>query len=99
MIDGFGCRCVADEPWVTVAETAELVIALVSQGAQEKAQTILSWLEQFRDDTGAYWMGMQVEQRVFWPVERPAWTAGAVILAFDSVHQITPAHGVLSQRD
>ena len=99
IIDGFGCRCVADEPWVTVAETAELVMALVSQGAQEKARTILGWLDQFRDDTGAYWMGMQIEQQVFWPVERPAWTAGAVILAFDSVHQITPAHGVLSQRD
>ena len=25
VMDGFGCRCVEDEPWVTVAETAELI--------------------------------------------------------------------------
>ena len=99
VIDGFGCRCVADEPWVTVAETAELVMALIAQGAQQKAAQILGWLDQFRDENGAYWMGMQIEQKVFWPVERPAWTAGAVILAFDSVHHITPAHAVLTARD
>ena len=99
VIDGFGCRCVADEPWVTVAETAELVMALIAQGAQQKAAQILGWLDQFRDENGAYWMGMQIEQKVFWPVERPAWTAGAVILAFDSVHRITPAHAVLTARD
>jgi len=98
IIDGFGCRCVSDEPWVTVAETAELVMALVTQGEQEKAEMILGWLDQFRDDTGAYWMGMQIEEKIFWPVERPAWTAGAVILAYDSVHRITPAHHVLSRR-
>jgi hypothetical protein len=43
-------------------------------------------------------MGMQIEQRAFWPVERPAWTAGAVILAHDAVLQLTPAYGVLTGR-
>ena len=98
ILEGFGCRCVADEPWVTVAETAELVMALVSQGETRKAEALLNGLDQFRDAKGAYWMGMQVEQKVFWPVETPAWTAGAVILAFDAVHRITPAHKVLTQR-
>ncbi len=94
VIDGFGCRCVEDEPWVTVAESAELAMALVAHGQRDKAATMLGWLAQFRDDSGAYWIGMEVEQKVFWPVERPAWTAGAVILAHDAVHQITPAHDV-----
>ncbi len=98
VIEGFGCRCVADEPWVTVAETAELVIALVAQGEQSKAETLLDNLDQFRDANGSYWMGMQVEDRTFWPVERPAWTAGAVLLAYDSVHQLTPACRVLTER-
>jgi hypothetical protein len=98
VIDGFGCRCVEDEPWVTVAETAELIMALVAHGEQAKAAEMLSWLAQFRDAEGAYWMGMQIEQRAFWPVERPAWTAGAVILAHDAVLQLTPAHKVLTGR-
>ena len=99
VIEGFGCRCVADEPWVTTAESAELVLALLAHGDTARAEEHLSWLAQFRDENGAYWMGMQVEQKAFWPVERPAWTAGAVILAHDAVHDITPASDVLVGRD
>ena len=99
VIEDFGCRCVQDEPWVTTAESAELVMALLAHGDRARAEEHLSWLAQFRDDTGAYWMGMQVEERAFWPVEKPAWTAGAVILAHDAVHEISPACHVLASRD
>ena len=95
VMDGFGCRCVEDEPWVTVAETAELIMALKANGSDAQAEIMLDWLAQFRDDSGAYWMGMQVEERMFWPVERPAWTSGAVILAHDAVLGITSASKVL----
>ena len=95
VIDGFGCRCVEDEPWVTAAETAELIMALKANGRDAQAKMMLGWLAQFRDDSGAYWMGMQVEERMFWPVERPAWTSGAVILAHDAVLGITSASKVL----
>ncbi|MCH1568578.1 MAG: prenyltransferase [Alphaproteobacteria bacterium] len=98
VIDGFGCRCVDDQPWVTVAESAELAMALMAHGDTARAETHLSWLDRFRDENGAYWMGMQVEDRVFWPVERPAWTSGAVILAHDAVLKLSPAHGVLTGR-
>ncbi len=98
VIDGFGCRCVEDEPWVTVAESAELIMALLAHGDRPRAEEHLRWLEKFRDANGAYWMGMQTEQAAFWPVERPAWTAGAVILATDAVHQATPACDVLVGR-
>ena len=27
-----------------------------------------------------------------WPAEKPAWTAGAILLAADSVYHATPAH-------
>ena len=57
---------------------------------------MLGWLAQFRDESGAYWMGMQVEDQVFWPVERPAWTSGAVILAHDAVLHLTAASDVLT---
>ena len=31
---GLGCRCVASEPWVTVAESCELAMALLGLGAR-----------------------------------------------------------------
>ncbi|CAI8429390.1 MAG: Uncharacterised protein [Rhodobiaceae bacterium UBA7378] len=98
VIDGYGCRCVSDEPWVTVAESAELVLALMAAGRSDQAAEHLGWLDKFRDENGAYWMGMQVKQEVFWPVEKPAWTAGAVLLAHDAVHQLTPAHAIFTDK-
>ena len=73
-------------------------MALLAHGDRPRAEAHLSWLEKFRDEDGAYWMGMQIEQAAFWPVERPAWTAGAVILATDAVQQVTPACTVLIGR-
>ena len=74
-------------------------MALLAHGDRARAEEHLSWLDRFRDDSGAYWMGMQVEENAFWPVERPAWTAGAVILAHDAVGEITAACEVLVSRD
>ncbi len=91
VIDGFGCRCVSDEPWITAAESAELVLTLAVLGMQEKARTHLAWLETFRNSEGLYWMGYQLEEETYWPQETPPWTSGAVILAHDAVHQLSPA--------
>lgn len=90
--EGHGCRCVIDQPWVTVAESCELVLALLAIGETETAHEVYSWQHQWRDDTGAYWMGYQFEADTPWPDERPAWTAGAVILAADALLGLTPAH-------
>ena len=89
VVPGKGARCVSDEPWVTTAESAELVLALCANGDIDRAEEHLRWLHQFRTDTGAYWMGLQTEQNVFWPIECPPWTAGAVILATDAVCELT----------
>lgn len=94
IVDGHGCRCVLDEPWITIAETAELTLSLCAIGERDKAREVLSWLEKYRDADGAYWMGYQFEQEIFWPVEKPAWTAGAVILATDAVEDLSPASGL-----
>ena len=93
---GLGCRCVADEPWVTVAETAELVVALAVAGRDEAAERTLGWLRRFADDAGAFWIGYQVEDCVVWPEQRPTWTAGAVLLAADAVFDLTPAAGLFA---
>ena len=88
---GFGCLCVNDEPWVTVAESCELVMALLSANEYQKAVQLFSWLHQFRDKDGSYWTGYVYRDQAFWPLEKPTWTAGAVLLAADALSNKTPA--------
>ncbi len=88
---GLGCRCVADEPWATVAESCELVMALLAVGDHARAVELYSWLHQWRHGDGSYWTGYQFALDILWPEERPTWTAGAVILAADALTGHTPA--------
>lgn len=89
-----GCLCVSDQPWITVAESCELALALVSIGARDRAATLLGDIADIRDDRGVYWMGWQYEEALVWPREQPAWTQGAVILAADALYGLT-AHSQL----
>lgn len=86
-----GCRCVSDEPWVTIAESCELTLALLAAGDHARAVTLYSWLHQWRLDDGSYWTGYQFVQDVLWPDEKPTWTAGAILLAADALTQHTAA--------
>jgi hypothetical protein len=88
---GMGCRCVADEPWVTVAESCELVMALLACGEHARAVQLYSWLHQWRLEDGAYWTGYQFVEDLLWPDEKPTWTAGAIMLAADALTHYTPA--------
>jgi len=88
---GMGCRCVVEEPWVTVAESCELVMALLAAGDHARAVELYSWLHQWRSDTGDYWTGYQFVEDLLWPDERPTWTAGAVLLAADALTEHTAA--------
>ncbi len=97
--EGKGCRCTLHQPWVTVAESAELVMALLALGDRERAAAVYSWLHQWRDEDGAYWMGYQYEAAVPWPDEKPAWTAAAMILAADALLRLTPASGLFTDPD
>ncbi len=83
VVVGLGCRCVADRPWVTAAETAELVIALDAAGLRAEAVEVFGWLHRLRDVSGAYWTGVTFPEGELWPAERPTWTSGAVVLAAD----------------
>jgi hypothetical protein len=86
-----GCRCVSDQPWVTVAESCELVMALLAAGDHARAVTVYSWLHQWRESDGAYWTGYQFVEDLLWPDEKPTWTAGAILLAADALTEYTPA--------
>ena len=88
---GMGCRCVSDEPWVTVAESCELTMALLAAGDHARAVEIYSYLHQWQLDDGSYWTGYQFVQNLLWPDEKPTWTAGAILLAADALTEHTAA--------
>jgi hypothetical protein len=83
VVAGLGCRCVSDRPWVTAAESAELVIALEAAGLRAEAVELFSWIQQLRCADGSYWTGITFPDGLRWPEERPTWTSGAVVLAAD----------------
>ncbi|MGF1457163.1 MAG: prenyltransferase [Alphaproteobacteria bacterium] len=99
VVDGLGCRCVSDQPWVTIAESCELVLTLLAMGERQRAAELYACQHKWRDSDGAYWMGYQFHDEVAWPAEKPAWTAAAVILAADALLGLTNAAGLFTGRD
>ena len=92
IVEGLGCKCVEDEPWITVAESSELVMALAASGQKDRAKEIFSWLHQWKDPKdNLYWTGYVYPDKAFWPVEKPTWTAAAVLLAADTLFKFTDA--------
>jgi len=94
---GLGCRCVNDEPWVTMAETCELILACISAGKREDAELLFKDLMRFQLEDGSWWTGYVFTEQVHWPDERPAWTAAAILLAADALHGLTSAHDVFTR--
>lgn len=92
---GLGILCVASNPWVTGAETAELAMALDSLGDHARALRLFADLQHLRDDGGRYWTGFVYPDNVNWPVEHTTYTAAAVILAADALSDTTRAADVM----
>ncbi|MCI0690082.1 MAG: hypothetical protein L0Y54_23025, partial [Sporichthyaceae bacterium] len=76
-----GVRCVSDRPWVTGAETCELVLALCALGERGLAAELFAAVQHLRHDDGSYWTGYVYPDDARWPQERTTWTAGAMLLA------------------
>ena len=91
VVAGLGCRCVNDEPWVTVAESCELTMALLAAGETAKAETIYRGLHRWQDSDGGYWTGYVYRDSAVWPEEKTTWTVGAMLLAADALAGLTPA--------
>jgi hypothetical protein len=95
VMEGYGVRCVSNEPWVTAAETAECALAHLAAGDRDMAQTLLSWTRRHREEDGSYWTGIVYPDRVHFPAgERTAYTGAAVLLAADALTGATPASGL-----
>ena len=85
VVEGLGVRCVADRPWVTVAESCELVLALDAVGWTREALQVFNWVQDLRGSSGAYWTGTTFPEGRLWPEEQPTWTSAAVLLAADAL--------------
>lgn len=85
VVEGLGVRCVADRQWMTVAESAELVLTLDALGRRLDARRVFGWLSPLRAGDGHYWTGVTFPDGELWPEERPTWTSAAVLLAADAL--------------
>nr|WP_280262672.1 prenyltransferase [Nocardia abscessus] len=94
VVGDIGIRCVADQPWVTGAETCELVLALDALDDHEHARRLLAAMQHLRESDGSYWTGLVFSDGKRWPEERTTWTGAAVILAADALSRTTTANGI-----
>lgn len=88
---GLGCRCTDDRPWVTVAESCELALALAGLGRRAAARQLLGWQLKLQREDGAFPMGTAPGFGLWPEGERPTWTAAAAVLAADAACDLSPA--------
>ena len=88
-VEGLGIKCVIEEPWVTLAESSEAVIALIKSGEKEAAHKIFSDIIKFKNKDGIFPTGYQYKLDILWPEENSTWTNAAVIMAADCLFDLT----------
>ncbi|NNL41494.1 MAG: phenyltransferase domain-containing protein [Desulfobacterales bacterium] len=98
VVEGHGAKCVNDEPWVTIAETAELSLALSAMGNLTLAEIVFNWISGKRFDDGSFWCGYTVPDITLWPDDKLTWTNAAVLMAADAIYDLTTAGKLFSHR-
>ncbi len=98
VVPGLGVRCVSTNPWVTGAETSELVLALEAMGDRMRAASLFAEVQHLRLDDGSYWTGYVYPDDAHWPVEQSTFTAGAVVLAADALADLTAGADIMRGR-
>ena len=88
VVDGWGCKCVSTAPWVTVAETCELIMALCQIGETSRARLLLDGILKLRDPQGGFKTGIRLPEQLVWPQEKNTWTSAGVIMAASAVAQV-----------
>jgi hypothetical protein len=91
VVEGMGIRCVSDRPWVTIAETSELVLALAGMGNHKVAEIVFSWISDRKFEDGSYWCGFTFPDMVIWPEDKITWTNAVVMMAADALYKLSPA--------
>ena len=98
VVEGLGVRCVSDEPWVTIAETSELVLSLHAMGNNRLAEIVFNWIQDRCFDDGSYWCGFTFPNMVIWPEDKLTWTNGVFLMAADALYNLSPAGQLFSHR-
>jgi len=98
VVEGHGAKCVNDEPWITIAETAELSLALSAMGNLTLSEIVFSWISDKKFDDGSFWCGYTVPDITLWPDDKLTWTNAAVLMAADAIYDLTPAGRLFSHR-
>jgi hypothetical protein len=98
VVEDRGVRCVSDKPWVTVAETSELTLALAGMGNTELAGIVFNWICDRRYEDGTYWCGFTCPDLVPWPQDKITWTNAAALIAADAIYNLTPASALFSHQ-
>ena len=91
VVEEMGVLCVSNRPWVTIAETCELVIALAATGNEKVGEIVFNWMHERRFEDGSYWCGFTYPDMVIWPEEKISWTNGVVLMAADALYHLSPA--------
>jgi hypothetical protein len=97
VVPRLGCRCVHDQPWVTAAESCELVMALDAAGLRDRALELFRTIQHLRHEDGSYWTGWQFENRRHFPGDRSTYTAAAVVLAADALAGTSPGSRIFKE--
>ncbi len=98
VIKNQGVRCVSDRPWVTVAETCELSLALSAMGNMRLSETVFGWIQNRTNRDGSYWCGFTCPDMTIWPKYQSTWTNAAVLIAADAIYNLTAACQLFNHR-
>ena len=80
-----------------MAETSELIMALVMAQKPAQAQALFETLAQWQQADGGYVTGYVFRDKTIWPEDKTSWTAGAVLLAADALYDLTPAANIFTR--
>jgi hypothetical protein len=98
IVKDHGVLCVSDQPWVTMAETSELCLALSAMGQDDLAGIVFGWIQERKFEDNTYWCGYTHPEITVWPEEKMTWTNAVVLMAADALYQLTPGAKLFSHR-
>lgn len=91
IVKDHGVLCVSDQPWITMAETSELCLALSAMGNNNLSGIVFNWIQNRTFEDNTYWCGYTHPDIIVWPEEKMAWTNAVVLMAADALYDLTPA--------
>jgi hypothetical protein len=91
IVQNHGVLCVSDQPWITIAETSELCLALSAMGNNNLAGLVFDWIQERTFEDGTFWCGYTHPDVVIWPEEKMTWTNAVALMAADALYGLTPA--------